>query len=83
MSRAKETWVNRKHSKTIIVIHKHLLTVYVGGWACKTVYWRSYVQNSYECMERAHLHTVTELKYLLMNNSLLYIIDNLQKDWLL
>lgn len=30
-------------------------------------------------MERDHLHIVTELKYLLIIGSLLYIIDSLQK----
>lgn len=53
MSRAK---VNRKHSKTVIVIHRHLFRAYVGGWACKTVYWRSFVQTSMDC---ANLHIVT------------------------
>ncbi len=54
MSRAK---VNRKHSKTIIVIHRHLFRAYVGGWAWKTVYWRSF--ESHECMDWANLHIVT------------------------
>lgn len=49
----------------MLVIHRHLFTAYVGGWACKTV-----IQDFCECMGRANWHSVTELKYLLVNDIL-------------